>query len=214
MYIPQRFLEADQEKIEQFIQQNSFAALISHDGTDLIATHLPLELEREEVVAYLRGHLARPNQQWRTFSHSQNVLAIFTGPHAYVSARWYNHLNVPTWNYLAVHVYGKPRLITEHDELYAMLKRLVDKYETPAPPESSYRLENLPPDFVRKQMLGIVGIEIKIERIEAKAKLSQNRNVQDYDNVIAELEKSPDEHARSVADEMRGKRQELFGEQA
>lgn len=214
MYIPQRFLEADQEKIDQFIQQNSFATLVSHEGVDLIAAHLPLELEREEGVAYLRGHLARPNQQWRTFNPSQNVLAIFTGPHAYVSARWYNHLNVPTWNYIAVHVYGKPRLITAHDELYAMLKRLVDKYEATAPPELRYRLENLPPDFVKKEMRGIVGIEIKIERLEAKAKLSQNRNAQDYDNIIAELEKSPGENARSLAAEMRGKRQKLFGEQA
>lgn len=214
MYIPQRFLETDQEKIEQFIQQNSFAALISHDGTDLIATHLPLEFERENDTAYLRGHLARANRQWRTFNSTQNVLAIFNGPHAYVSARWYNHLNVPTWNYIAVHMYGKPRLITEHDELYAMLKRLVDKYEATAPLETRYRMENLPPDYVIKEMRGIVGIEIKIERIEAKAKLSQNRNEQDFDNVIAELEKSPDENARSLAAEMRDKRRMLFGEQA
>lgn len=214
MYIPERFLETDQEKIEQFIQQNSFAALISHDDSDLTATHLPLAFEREGNLAYLRGHLARPNQQWRTFNPTQNVLAIFTGPHAYVSARWYSHLNVPTWNYIAVHVYGKPRLITEDDELYAMLKRLVDKYEATAPPGMRYRMENLPPGFVLKQMHGLVGIEIKIERIEAKVKLSQNRNEQDYNNVIAELEKSPDETARSLAAEMRGNRHKLFGEQA
>lgn len=214
MYIPERFLEIDQEKIEQFIQQNSFAALISHDGSDLTATHLPLAFEREGNLAYLRGHLARPNQQWRTFNPTQNVLAIFTGPHAYVSARWYSHLNVPTWNYIAVHVYGKPRLITEHDELYAMLKRLVDKYEASAPIETRYRMENLPPDYVIKEMRGIVGIEIKIERLEAKAKLSQNRNAQDYDHIIAELEKSPGENARTLAAEMRDKRQKLFGGQA
>lgn len=214
MYIPPRFLESDQEKIEQYIHQNSFATLISHDGANLMATHVPLEFEREEDATYLRGHLARPNQQWRTLDSRKDVLTIFTGPHAYISARWYNHINVPTWNYIAVHVYGKPRLVTEHEELYAMLKRLVDKYEAAAPAETRYRMENLPLDYITRQMHGIVGIEIKIERLEAKAKLSQNRDAQDYDNVIVELEKSADPNARAVAAEMRQRRRALFGERA
>jgi transcriptional regulator len=212
MYIPKYYRITDEEMINQFIRQNGFATLVSCDGKIPIATHLPLEFaQNESGEKFLNGHVARANKQWRTFETNDEVLTIFAGPHTYVSARWYDHLNVPTWNYMVAHVYGKPRLVTDRDELYAMLKQLVDKYEADAVTEKPYRLENLPQDFVEKEMKGIVGFQIKISRIEAKFKLSQNRRQPDYNNVIAELEKSDDANAREVAKAMTQNRFALHG---
>ena len=215
MYIPKYYRETDAEKIDRFLRQNSFATLISYDGKRPIATHLPLELARNEHgEGYLNGHMAYANPHWRTFKAEEEVLAIFLGAHAYVSARWYNHLNVPTWNYMTVHVYGKPRLVPDHDELYAMLKQLVDRHEGNAETNAPYKLENLPADFVEREMKGIVGFQVKIERIEAKYKLSQNRKPEDYDNVIAELQKNDGDGAREIAQVMLQNRSSLYGQNA
>jgi transcriptional regulator len=211
MYLPKYYRETDNAKIAQFIRQNSFATLVSCDQQLPVATHLPLELfEGEHGERYLNGHLARANKQWRTFASGDEVLAIFAGPHTYVSARWYNHVNVPTWNYMVVHAYGKPRLVTDHDELYAMLKQMVDKYEAGAMTAQPYKLESLPPDFVEKEMRGIVGFQIKINRLEAKFKLSQNRQQPDYDNVIVELKKNADNSAQEIAQAMTANRGSLY----
>jgi transcriptional regulator len=112
---------------------------------------------------------------------------------------------------MVAHVYGKPRLVTDHDELYAMLKQLVDKYEAGAVTENPYKLENLPKDFVEKEMKGIVGFQIKINRVEAKFKLSQNRRQPDYDNVIAELQKGGEANANAIAEAMAQNRNSLYG---
>ena len=94
------------------------------------------------------------------------------GPHTYISPTWYNHVNVPTWNYQAVHVYGSPRIVTDHAEMYSLLKKLIERHEV----ESQYKLETLPQDFVEKEMKGIVAFQIEVTRIEANYKLSQNRD--------------------------------------
>ncbi len=213
MYLPKLYQVTDEAVISEFIQQHSFATLVSCDQQTPVATHLPLEfVQNANGEKFLNGHMARANKQWRTFENANDVLAIFSGPHAYVSARWYNQVNVPTWNYMVVHVYGKPRLVSDHDELYAMLKQLVDKYETNTVADKPYKLETLPPEYVKKEMRGIVGFEIKIERFEAKFKLSQNRQQQDYDNVIAALQKSADRNALAVAQAMTENRISLHGD--
>lgn len=212
MYIPKYYRVTEEVMINQFIRQNSFATLVSCDQQLPVATHLPLELvQNESGEKFLNGHVARANKQWRTFETNDEVLAIFAGPHTYVSARWYDHVNVPTWNYMVAHVYGKPRLVTDRDELYAMLKQLVDRYEAGAVTENAYKLENLSKDFVEKEMKGVVGFQIKINRVEAKFKLSQNRRQPDYDNVIAELQKSDDADAQEVAKAMSQNRFVLYG---
>ena len=214
MYIPKLYQVTDETVISKFIQQNSFATLVSCEQQTPVATHLPLELvQNANGEKFLNGHIARANKHWQTFNSANDVLAIFSGPHTYVSARWYNHLNVPTWNYMVVHAYGKPRLITDHNELYAMLEQLVDKYETNAVTDKPYKLETLPPEYVKREMRGIVGFEIKIERFEAKFKLSQNRQQRDYDNVIAELQKSDDSNALAVAQAMAENRISLYGDE-
>lgn len=213
MYIPKLYQVTDEAVINRFIQQNSFATLVSCDEQTPVATHLPLELvQTANGDKFLHGHVSRANKHWQTFNSANDVLAIFSGPHTYVSARWYQQVNVPTWNYMVVHVYGKPRLITDHDELYDMLKQLVVKYETNAVTDKPYKLETLPPEYVKKEMRGIVGFKIKIERFEAKFKLSQNRQQQDYDNVIAELQKSDGSNALAVAQAMTENRISLYGD--
>src|SRR5581483_1958683 len=136
----------------------------------------------------INGHMARANKLWRAFDSTKEVLLIFGGPNTYISPTWYSHLNVPTWNYIAVHLYGTPRLIK--------------RYET----KSDYRLESLPRDFVEKEMRGTMGFQVKVTRVEANFKLSQNRNDEDYANVVRQLEARRDEQSVAVANEMRKNR--------
>jgi transcriptional regulator len=130
-------------------------------------------------------------------------MAIFLGPHTYISSSWYDHVNVPTWNYIAVHVYGKVKFV-EGEVLKETLRRLVDKYETIS--QKPVSVDSMPQEYVQKEMKGIVGIEISIGKIEAQWKLSQNRNDFNYANIIMELEKLNDLNAQLIADEMRKQR--------
>jgi transcriptional regulator len=213
MYIPSRYRELDPEAIEQFLSANDFAILVSFDGERPIASHLLVNFQRlENGSLVLNGHMARANKQWQTFDAGQEVLTIFSGPHTYISPRWYNHTNVPTWNYMAVHVYGAPRVITEHNELYALLKRLVDKHEGDSGAVPPYRLESLPEEFANRQMQAIVGFQIEISRMEASFKLSQNRDQESYDNVVTELYRRTDDNSLAVAEAMNQRRSKLFGE--
>ncbi len=212
MYIPGRYRELDPEVIEAFLRANDFVTLVSYDGQRPQATHLLVDFQqRADGTLVLNGHLARANPQWRSFETHQEVLTIFAGPHTYVSPRWYNHTNVPTWNYMTVHVYGRPRVITDQAELFALLKQLVDKHEGDSGAVPLYRLENLPEDFANKQMQAIVGFQIEIERMEASFKLSQNRDRESYDNVMVELYRQRDENSVAVAKAMQQRRSKLFG---
>lgn len=201
MYIPKLYRNTDFPEIEKFLKQHSFAALISlHEGKHC-ATHLPLELEINSLgEKVMWGHLSKANPQWKSFDENGEVMAIFTGPHSYISSSWYDHVNVPTWNYIAVHVYGKVKLI-EGDQLYEALRRLVNKYEVIS--KNPVSIDTMPVEFVRKEIKGVVGFEISVEKIEAAWKLSQNRNDANYLNIIAELEKLNDLNATLVAEEMK-----------
>jgi transcriptional regulator len=191
----------DWPEIENFIRTNSFATLVSTVGSKPWATHLPVELEENSSGEnVLRGHLSKANVQWKNFSTTETVLVIFHGPHHYISASWYNHVNVPTWNYIAVHIYGKIRIMDD-EELLDSLKNLVNRYETIS--KNPVSVETMPRDFVQKEMKGIVGFEISIEKIEGKWKLSQNRDDENYKNVIRELELLQTEEGHAVATEMR-----------
>ncbi len=201
MYIPSYYRNNDISEIKSFIRKNSFATLITRGAENPEATHIPIELiEQNKGETYLQGHISRANPQWKNFSDTDLVLAIFQGPHTYVSSGWYNHVNVPTWNYMAVHVYGKIKII-ENDELYQSLKGLVDRYESTSP--KPVKVEELPEDMMNKYMKGIVGFRISMEKIEGKWKLSQNRDKEDHQNIIHQLEKLDDVNARLVAEEMR-----------
>jgi transcriptional regulator len=202
MYIPRRYEEKDKEKIHAFIRQNSFAILISvYDGLP-VGTHIPLQLEiNADGKDILMGHISKGNEQKYSLTNGSKVLAIFPGPHAYISPRWYTELNVPTWNYMAIHVYGTVHII-EGEELYAALSRLVDNYEQHLP--KPVHIEEIPEKTLHDDLRGIVGFQIVIDEYQAAWKLSQNRDERSYHQVIEQLEHG-DETARAVAEEMKKK---------
>jgi transcriptional regulator len=200
MYIPDLFKNENQLEIEQFIHDNGFAILINQTDGKLWATHIPLLLETNELgTKILTGHLAKENPQGESFTTNTDVLAVFSGSHSYISSSWYDHENVPTWNYIAVHIYGKIKVLSL-DETVNSLKKLVDKYEVNS--ENPVRVE----DFSVKTMLqarAIIGFEIEITSIEAKKKMSQNRDNKNYQNIISELEKTKKANEIAVAAEMK-----------
>jgi transcriptional regulator len=202
MYIPKLYREEDRGKILEFLRQNDFATLITYDGEKPIASHLLMGIVEKGESLFVDGHMSRANPHWKTFEQNPEVLVIFQGAHTYISPTWYNHVNVPTWNYQSVHVYGKPRIISDYDKSYELLKRLIDRYESNSP----YQLETLPKDFVEKEIKGIVAFQIEVTRIEANYKLSQNRKDEDYANIITQLEKRTDDLSHGVAEAMRQNR--------
>lgn len=200
MFTPDIYKNENQEEIKAFLHKNSFGILINQTEGKLCATHIPLELDtNKEGAAILCGHISKENPQWKGFAANDQVLAVFSGPHSYISSSWYDHENVPTWNYIAVHVYGKIKII-EGEAVIESLKKLVDKYEKNS--ENPVRLE----DLSRKTMMqtrGIVAFEIEIEEIQATKKMSQNRDDKDYQNIISELEKTNENQSIAVANEMK-----------
>ena len=202
MYTPKLYHEEDREKIIEFLRQNEFATVVTHDGEKPTASHLLVEVIDLDDRLLLNCHMSRANPQWRTFEHNADVLVIFQGAHTYISPTWYNHINVPTWNYQAVHVYGRVRIVDDYDETYHLLERLISRHEV----GSHYKLETLPPDFVAKEIKGIVAFQIEVTRIEANYKLSQNRNDQDYHTIVARLDERNDEMSHGVAEAMRERR--------
>jgi len=200
MFIPNTFKNKNTEEIKNFLIENSFGILVSQTKGKLTGTHIPMELDKDENGAdVLIGHIAKANPQWENFNQNEEVLAIFNGPHSYVSSSWYKKENVPTWNYIAVHVYGKIKII-EGDELLISLKKLVNKYETKS--ETPVSVENMSSNTL-KQINGIVGFSIKIKEVQAAYKLSQNRNKSDYHNIVNKLENSGDSISTEVAKEMK-----------
>ncbi len=201
MYIPSSFAETDQARMHDVIEKHSFATLVSLDGSVPAASHLPLLLNREQGShGTLVGHMAKANPQWR-HAEGQNVLAIFHGPHAYISPTWYAAANtVPTWNYVAVHAYGTLRLETDHHRLLQILHRYVEFYE--AHQEHPWSLDQVEPSMLRGLIDGIVGFEMEIDRIEGKWKLNQNHEPARRDRVIQALKTSGGENQHQIADLM------------
>jgi transcriptional regulator len=201
MHIPKLYREEDRKIILEFLKKNNFPALVTHDGEKLMATHLPVEIvEMGEDKLVIYSHMSRVNPQWKSFG-DQEAMLIFQGPHTYISPTWYDHVNVPTWNYMMVHVYGKARVV-DGEELKSTLGRLIERHEA----HSDYRLESLPDDFVNKEMKGAIGFVVDVTRIDAGYKLSQNRNDKDHENIIKELELRGDAESAGVAEGMRRNR--------
>ncbi len=189
MYIPKAFREDDISRLHTFMEAYSFATLVTQHESIPFATHLPFLLDPERGPnGILLAHMARANPQWHDFASAQEVLVIFQGPHTYISPSWYEvELSVPTWNYAVVHAYGLPHLIEDGEELYKLLKTLIQTHE--ANFEMPWPFQ-LPDDYLQKMMRGIVGFEIEITRLEGKFKLSQNRTETERENVIAALQES------------------------
>ncbi len=203
MHIPKYNQEKDWEQISAFIRANSFGILVNVAAGTPVATHIPIELEENaEGSPVLRGHVARQNPQWEAFTNGP-ALAIFTAPHAYISSSWYEKEKIPTWNYIAVHVYGQLRLLSEA-ELLDSLTKLMDRYE--AASAQPVRMEDIPRKELQNNIKAIVGFEMNISDVQARFKLSQNRNAHDYNSVITHLKEREDEGSKKIAEEMEKRR--------
>ncbi len=198
MYIPPKYRNSNLDDVRKFIEDNAFGILISKGSNYPMATHIPLELDKDKQGNdILVGHIAKANPHWKSFESQPEVLAIFNGPHAYISSSWYKEEEVPTWNYIAVHIRGRLEILAEEDVLDS-LHKLVDRYEKDS--EDPIKLKDLSPKTMR-QVKGIVGFKIAIEEIHAAYKLSQGREA-DHPKIIEELRKRSSGMSDEVADAM------------
>ena len=186
MYVPEAFRQDDPETLHQFIRAHPFATLVTTADGVPQATHLPLILEG----GVLRGHLARGNPHWKTLAAGQPALAIFMGPHAYVSPQWYpgkkvDGKAVPTWNYAVVHASGAIRPIEDAEWLRAHVTALTNQQE--APFAEPWKVSDAPEDYLRKMLTAIVGVELTVASLTGNWKLSQNRTAADHDGARAGL---------------------------
>ncbi|HEV2582967.1 MAG TPA: FMN-binding negative transcriptional regulator [Ktedonobacteraceae bacterium] len=205
MYLPAHFREDDLPTLQAFIRENSFGILVTQREGAPEATHLPFLYDAERgPYGTLIGHIALANQQWQAFDGAQEGLAIFSGPHAYITPSWYEvELSVPTWNYAAIHAYGKLQRIDDPSELYALLKNLIQLHESQFEHPWTYPL---PEEYVEKMMRGVVGFTMPITRLEGKYKMSQNRNENEQKRVIAELQETSPQVAQTMQEVYRRKR--------
>ena len=202
MYVPKHFAETDVAKLHALIRAYSFATLVSwHDGAPF-ATHVPMLLDAERgPLGTLVGHVARGNPHAASFDGASPALAIFLGPHAYVSPRWYaTSPRVPTWNYQAVHATGTLRRIEDAASVRALLARSAATFEAGAP--GAWSLDSVPETYASGAMRGIVAFDLPIERLEGKWKLSQNTTPADRAGVVAALRAGGDPSGLAVAAEM------------
>ncbi len=200
MYIPSAFAETGTAKLHEVIRRHGFAVLTSRGAHGLIASHLPILLDADAGPhGHLLGHMARANPQWEHVEGE--VLAVFSGPHAYVSPSWYEEpATVPTWNYVAVHAYGPLRVVEGRDALLDILRRSVRTYEGPRP--GPWAFDETAPNV--DALLGaIVGFRIEITRLEGKWKLSQNHPEERRRRVVRALEACADDDSKAVARLMR-----------
>lgn len=202
MYVPAHFSVTDPALLAEVMQSFPFATVVTVDGQVPYASHVPLLLDvARGPLGTLRGHVARANPQWHQFREDLEVLCLFHGPHAYVSPRWYaTQPAVPTWNYVTVHAYGRPRLIQDAAELDQLLRDTTRQLEGDGP--GAWRGE-VPTEFWSRLSAAIVGFEIPLTRIEGKFKLSQNRPAADIAGTIRALEDSAQAGDRELAAWMR-----------
>ena len=201
MYIPPYYHETDEHKLIEFMQAHSFAILVNSQNNNLRATHLPFIIEKRDAKIYLISHMAKANPQWKELQANE-LLIIFQGPHAYISPTHYeSKQNVPTWNYIAVHAYGKATIIAEPTTVVTVLEKTIHNYET------AYieQWKGLSDDYKKGMIKGIVAFEIEITRLEGKFKLSQNKTKTEQQNIIAAFEKGDDSLQTGIAKEMKRK---------
>jgi transcriptional regulator len=206
MYVPSPFRQDDLPTLHDLIRTYSFGLLVTAGPDGPFASHIPFLLDAGAgQFGTLHGHLARPNPQWRHFESGAELLVVFQGPHGYISPTWYERrgANVPTWNYAAVHVHGRPRIVDEPHALDRLLSGLADTYETGSP--APWHLDELPPAQLAALRRGIVAFELPISRIEGKFKLSQNKTQGDRSGAIAALRDRGDAESMALAALMEGK---------
>lgn len=203
MYTPPAFNEPDQTVLHQWIDQTRLAILVTYGAQGMQASHLPLLLRPDQGPhGTLFGHLAKGNPQWRELADGQDALVIFPGSDAYVSPSFYPGKTlhgkvVPTWNYTAVHAYGRAEVFTDDERLRQLVSDLTDKHESGR--ALPWSVSDAPADYIAGMLRAITGFALPIERLEGKRKLSQNRNAEDYAGVRDGLNTSSDPQDRRIA---------------
>lgn len=199
MYINKINLQTDSDTIEGYIAANGFATIVSVHEDDFTATHTPLHLKKINGESYLFGHIARPNSQSQHILSGRKVMAIFMADHSYISSSWYDHVNVPTWNYIAVHMHGSFIELSE-EEAIGSLHDLVEKYEANRP--NRFEINQMTDHSIKSHLRGITAFKIKVEHIDASWKLSQNRDDKNKQAIIDQLKSSADPLAHKIAEAM------------
>lgn len=204
MYVPPRYRVTDDAVIDAFLRANAFATLVTAGPGGLMATHIPVELSRTaDGVRVLQGHLSKANPQWRDLGNDAEAMLVFLGPHAYISPTWYDHPNVPTWNYQAVHVWGPTRVMADPADMLPRVRVLSEHYEPRDHPPPRFDVDAMPDQLRAAELKGIVAFDLTVTRVDAAFKLSQNRHDADHANIIRQLEARGDDASRAVAGAMR-----------
>jgi transcriptional regulator len=202
MYIPDAFTVVDEAAIDAFMERYDFATLITAAPSGFAVTHLPVLVTREATGLVIAGHVARGNSHWQLMDGSRDALAIFSGPHGYISPTWYEHSPaVPTWNYTVVHAHGQPRVRDDRQFVETVVNALARRYESHRP--RPWRLGDQPADFSDKMLAAVVGFEMKVSKVEATFKLNQNRRPEDRAGAVAGLERDGAPEAAALARFMR-----------
>lgn len=203
MYQPPHFREDRLDVQHAMMRAHPFGALVTVGRDGLEASHIPFVLDATAgALGTLRGHLSRANGQWRSLDPDQDALIMFQGPHTYITPSWYplkaeTGKVVPTWNYVIVHAYGRPRVVQDGKWLAQNVADLTDQHE--AGRSQPWAVSDAPDDFIAGMLKGIVGIEIELTRIEGKWKASQNRPEADRAGVVVGLAHESDANAREMS---------------
>ena len=209
MYNLPYFKEKDQQVVLDFIHQHPFAFLTgcSEDGKP-VASQVPVFIDEREGKLFLSGHIMKnTDHHHKAFSYNPNVLAVFSGPHTYVSASWYEKKEqASTWNYISVHTRGQLKFL-EEQALLDVLKRTTNHFENN--PYSGANFEDLPAEYVQRLSKAIIAFEVEVESIDNIFKLSQNHNEKTYQNIIGKLE-TKDAGGKRIANEMKQRTSQLF----
>lgn len=201
-YIPQPFRVSDEHTLQEFMRTYDFATLVSTSPDELITSHLPVLVRPLGGTLVIVGHMARANRHWRKMDGATPAVAIFHGPHGYVSPTWYESgPAVPTWNYGVVHAHGFPTVNDNEGFVRSVLEEMVRRYEGDRP--NGWRPESLATDFYNRMLREIVAFEMPATRLEGKFKLGQNRSVEDRRRTIAELENEGSHESACLAEFMR-----------
>jgi transcriptional regulator len=206
MYIPKHFEERDRQKLIEFMREYNFATLVNSAKKRYWATHLPFLIFEEDDEIILRAHMAKANPQWASFKKGEDVLVIFQEPHSYISTSLYeNKVSVPTWNYVAVHAYGVPKILPGAEQRVHLLEETFKAFEA----KYKQQWDTLPEDYKNDLLGGIVAFEIKVTSLEGKFKLSQNRTEGDRERIIEQLKTNEDKSRSDIAKFMKNKREKL-----
>jgi transcriptional regulator len=195
MYIPKHFEEKDTSRLVEFMKEFNFAALVNSAKKRYWATHIPFLVTEMNGKILLKAHMAKANPQWASFK-DEEVLVIFQEPHAYISPKLYgNKVSVPTWNYIAVHAYGVPKILPSLEERVSLLEDTFKEFES----SFKQQWDTLPVDYRDELLDGIVAFEIEISNIEGKFKLSQNRTSGDRQRIMENLGQKGDKTKKDIS---------------